>query len=49
MAISTTQINLSWTAATDNVGVTGYRGGAMHRLGLHQLCPSGCPEWYDVQ
>ena len=24
-AISATQINLSWTAATDNVGVTGYR------------------------
>ena len=24
-AVSATQINLSWTAATDNVGVTGYR------------------------
>ena len=24
-AVSTSQINLSWTAATDNVGVTGYR------------------------
>ena len=24
-AVSPTQINLSWTAATDNVGVTGYR------------------------
>ncbi len=24
-AISTTQINLAWTASTDNVGVTGYR------------------------
>jgi fibronectin type 3 domain-containing protein len=24
-AVSTTQINLSWAAATDNVGVTGYR------------------------
>ena len=24
-AVSGTQINLSWTAATDNVGVTGYR------------------------
>ena len=23
--VSTTQINLSWTASTDNVGVTGYR------------------------
>ncbi|MBK8570744.1 MAG: fibronectin type III domain-containing protein [Nitrosomonadales bacterium] len=30
--ISTTQINLSWTASTDNVGVTGYkvyRGGTL--------------------
>ena len=29
-AVSSSQINLSWTAATDNVGVTGYnvyRGG----------------------
>jgi len=25
MAVSTDQINLSWTATTDNVGVTGYR------------------------
>jgi fibronectin type 3 domain-containing protein len=25
MVVSTSQINLSWTAATDNVGVTGYR------------------------
>ena len=24
-AVSPTQINLSWAAATDNVGVTGYR------------------------
>src|SRR5207302_2019496 len=24
-AISTSQINLSWTASTDNVGVTGYK------------------------
>ena len=24
-AVSSSQINLSWTAATDNVGVTGYR------------------------
>jgi len=24
-AISSTQINLAWTASTDNVGVTGYR------------------------
>ena len=24
-AVSATQINLSWAAATDNVGVTGYR------------------------
>jgi chitodextrinase len=31
-AVSSTQINLSWTAATDNVGVTGYnvyRGGTL--------------------
>jgi chitodextrinase len=31
-AVSTSQINLSWTAATDNVGVTGYnvyRGGTL--------------------
>ena len=24
-AVSSSQINLSWTASTDNVGVTGYR------------------------
>jgi len=30
-AISATQVNLTWTASTDNVGVTGYR---IHRNGL---------------
>ncbi len=33
-AISSTQINLSWTASTDNVGVTGYR--------IYRCQGSGC-------
>jgi len=35
-AVSTTQINLAWTASTDNVGVTGYQWTAARR-GLHHL------------
>ena len=39
-AASTTQINLSWTASTDNVGVTGYR--------VEQCQGSGCSTFAQV-
>src|SRR5205814_1833356 len=32
-AASASQINLAWTASTDNVGVTGYRGERCQRAG----------------
>lgn len=38
--VSSTQINLSWTAATDNVGVTGYQ--------LQRCTGSSCTSWADV-
>ena len=37
-AISSSQINLSWTASTDNVGVTGYR---VYRGGIQIATPTG--------
>ena len=37
-AVSSSQINLSWTASTDNVGVTGYR---VYRGGVQIGTPSG--------
>ncbi len=37
-AISTTQVNLSWTASTDNVGVTGYK---VYRGGVQVGTPAG--------
>jgi chitodextrinase len=37
-AVSSTQVNLSWTASTDNVGVTGYR---VSRNGTQVGTPSG--------
>ncbi len=36
-AASATQINLSWGAATDNVGVDGLSTGTLHRSRLHEL------------
>jgi chitodextrinase len=39
-AISTTRIDLSWTASTDNVGVTGYR--------VERCQGSGCTTWAQV-
>ena len=36
----TTQINLAWTASTDNVGVTGYR--------VERCQGSGCTSWAQV-
>ena len=38
-ASGSSQVNLSWTAATDNVGVTGYRVERCQGAGLHQLHP----------
>jgi len=42
-AVSSTQINLSWTASTDNVGVTGYR---VYRAGT-LLATLGVPTTYQ--
>ena len=39
-AISTTQIDLSWTASTDNVGVTGYR--------VERCQGASCTTWAQV-
>ena len=39
-AVSATQVNLSWTAATDNVGVTGYR--------VERCQGSGCSSFAEV-
>jgi glucose/arabinose dehydrogenase/fibronectin type 3 domain-containing protein len=39
-AISTTRIDLGWTASTDNVGVTGYR--------VERCQGSGCTSWAQV-
>ena len=37
-AVSSTQVNLSWTAPTDNVGVTGYRVERCSGTGCSTLC-----------
>jgi glucose/arabinose dehydrogenase/chitodextrinase len=39
-AVSSSQINLSWTAATDNVGVTGYR--------VERCAGAGCSNFVQV-
>src|SRR5262245_2834158 len=39
-AVSAAQINLSWTASTDDVGVTGYR--------LERCLGSGCSTWIQI-
>ncbi len=39
-AVSTSQINLSWTASTDNVGVTGYRVYRCQQTGAAADCPN---------
>jgi len=44
VALSTTQINLSWSASTDNVGVTGYR---IYRNGV-QVATSTLPSYLDT-
>jgi len=40
-AVSSSQINLSWTASTDNVGVTGYSGNFL--LGHRTCCQYHVP------
>jgi YD repeat-containing protein len=40
VAVSGTQINLSWTASTDNVGVTGYR--------IERCAGTGCTSYVQV-
>ena len=39
-AVSSAQINLSWTAATDNVGVTGYR--------IERCAGAGCSNFAEI-
>lgn len=41
VAASSTQINLSWTASTDNVGIAGYN--------VERCTGSGCVNWAEVQ
>ena len=40
-AVSSTQINLTWTASTDNVGVTGYRVERCAGRGVHDFAQIG--------
>ena len=42
-AVSATQINLSWTAATDNVGVTGYHVERCQGTGCSTFAPIASP------
>jgi chitodextrinase len=42
-AVSATQINLSWTAATDNIGVTGYRVERCQGAGCTSFVPLATP------
>jgi chitodextrinase len=42
-AVSASQINLSWTASTDNVGVTGYRVERCQGAGCTNLAQIGTP------
>jgi len=42
-AISSTQINLSWSAATDNVGVTGYRAESCSGAGCSNFAQIAAP------
>ena len=37
-AVSLSRIDLSWSAASDNVGVTGVRGGAVSGGGVFDVC-----------
>jgi glucose/arabinose dehydrogenase/fibronectin type 3 domain-containing protein len=39
-AVSPTQVNLGWTASTDNVGVTGYR--------VERCQGAGCTTWAEI-
>ena len=48
-AVSSSQINLSWTASTDNVAVTGYLLERCQGAGLHELRPDRDPDGHDVQ
>src|SRR5207245_3773127 len=43
-AVSSSQINLSWTASTDNVGVTGYR---VYRGGT-QIATTSTPSYANT-
>ena len=47
--VSGTQVNLSWPAATDNVGVAGYRVERCQKCRLHQLHAGRHADRYDIQ
>ena len=46
---SATQVNLSWTAATDDVGVTGYRVERCQGVGMLELRRGRDPDGHAVQ
>ena len=48
-AASSSQINLSWSASTDNVGVTGYRVERCQGCRLFELCAGGGPGRHCAQ
>ena len=48
-AVSATQINLNWTASTDNVGVTGYRVERCQGAGVHDLRADRDPNRHQLQ
>ena len=48
-AASSSQINLSWTASTDNVGVTGYRVERCQGAGCTTFAQIATPSGHDVQ
>ena len=37
-AVSSSRVDLSWSAASDNVGCDGVRGGALSGCGVFELC-----------
>ena len=47
--ISTNQVNLSWTASTGNLGVSGYLGGAQPGSGQYEFCANRRRQRHQLQ